>query len=150
MTQTNELELLDYVEQDVRCLDIYQSMFNSAKPKIVNESLCLISLEKGIYVSLYNDMRIESIILHAEGEKFQQYQGKLPAGLSFEFSKEEVNNLLGNPYRSGKPESNNMFSTDFNWDSYQMANKYLQIIYNINIQGIIIRSNEHSTMWKSI
>ena len=78
-------ELFNYLEKDIRSLDIYQSIFNSMEPEVIDGSRRLTSLEKGICISLYDDMRIESIVLHSKGVNFQQYQETLPAGLSFDF-----------------------------------------------------------------
>jgi hypothetical protein len=142
-------ELFNYLEKDIRSLDIYQSIFNSMEPEVIDGSRRLTSLEKGICISLYDDMRIESIVLHSKGVNFQQYQETLPAGLSFDFSRDEVNNSLGKPTRSGEPCETGMFPTHLSWDSYQMPDRYMCIQYeDDSIKVVIIRISEHSTVFK--
>jgi hypothetical protein len=130
MTQIFQSELFDYLGKDIKSLDLYQDIFNSAEPKETDGSFYLSSPEKGIYVALSQALKVESIVLHAQGvDQYQQYQQDLPAGLSFDFSRVKVHELLGEPDKSGDAGGTGIFATPFSWDSYQMPDKYLSVQY---------------------
>ncbi len=139
MTQKIETELFENLGKDIKSLVIYPELFDSSEPKQVDGSFYLSSLDKGIYVSLSQSLKVESFVLHSQGaDNYQQYQKPLPSGLAFDLSRTKVKERLGEPTKSGDAGGTGIFATPHSWDSYEIDSKFVTVQYTDNCNSISI------------
>jgi hypothetical protein len=130
-------KLFDYLGKNIKTLDLYPDIFNSSEPIRVHANFILSSKSKGIQIVLTKKLEVESIILLDRCEDYDRYQGTMPAGLSFDLSRAQVRELLGEPdydddgayvdgdvYEANDPDSNDR------------QYKYMEIIYTDNCDRI--------------
>jgi len=75
------------------------------------------------------DDELTTIFLYSEGtDRFRQYQGDLPSGLSFQLTRKEVESILGPPGKSGGGGGS------YGWDNYwaEYRSKRIRITYDGN------------------
>jgi hypothetical protein len=137
MAHVFDSQLFGYLGQLWSDVDIYPSIFGSAKPKIAGESKYLNAPDAGISFALTKKLKVESIFLYAEGiENFSQYDDALPGGLSFAQSRKKVRKALGDPVFSGEVGGIGLMAIDFSFDRFESETHYLRVTYVENDASI--------------
>jgi hypothetical protein len=133
MSAVFDSPLFGYLGQLWSDVNIYPSVFGSAKPKIAGESKYLNAPDAGISFALTKKLKVESIFLYAKGiENFSQYDDALPGGLSFAQSRKHVRKALGDPVFSGEVGGIGLMAIDFSFDRYESETHYLRVTYAEN------------------
>jgi hypothetical protein len=88
----NNINLIDCIGKEVKYLDKDEILFGKIEYPITKRPE---NKEIGIAIDLFPDLTISLILIYNNYLTFKQYQGSLPKGLEFRFSKEQVKELLG-------------------------------------------------------
>lgn len=91
--------------------------------------------EQGLAIVADKEKIIKSIFMYNKGEVFKRFTGVLPFNIRFDYSKENVNSLLGCPSKSGGGETflNELIDV---WDLYIEGNVKINIRYMKNLGSI--------------
>jgi hypothetical protein len=134
---TFESPLFQYLGQDYKTLAIYKTIFKNQKPEKMGESYYLNSRENGISLGLDKSLAVRSIFLYSDGvEKFKQYQGKLPANLSFTSNQKVVRKQLGEPAMSAEAGGVGIMAIEFAFDRYESKDFYIRFEYHKSSEAI--------------
>ncbi len=141
MNKRIKSEIFDWLGLNIDSLEIYKTVFDSAKPKKIEDTRYLTAFDQGISLNLNKRLCVTAVFLYAEGTgdgEFiaRAYKNALPAGLSFEFSRAKVSRFLGVPTRSGEPNGEGIMQIFFAWDRYEFENGYLRLEYDALKQNI--------------
>jgi hypothetical protein len=136
-----ESEIFDWLGLNIDSLEIYKIVFDSAKPKKIEDTRYLTAFDQGISLNLNKKLCVTGVFLYAEGTEdgefvARAYKNALPAGLGFEFSRAKVQKFLGVPTRSGEPNGEGIMQIFFAWDRYEFENGYLRLEYDALKQNI--------------
>lgn len=133
-----EYPLLGWLNQHYAAPDGYAALFNGAAPEIMGESPYVNGREAGIAFALDKMDAVRAIFLYADGvEAFRQYQGALPAGLSFTSTRTEVCAGMGNaPSFSGQAGGEGIFAIDHSFDRFEEGAFYIRFEYLPDDQGV--------------
>lgn len=87
--------------------------------------------DRGVSFVFPDNRTIGAVQLHSQGhEGFSGYADALPAGLSFNMSREEVQKLLGKPDRSGEEGQVPFLGHKPAWDSFLEGNMRIHVEYD--------------------
>lgn len=133
MSQLFESPIFSYIGQPGREVDIYPTTFNSAEVEVMGESNYLNARDAGISFALSKKLKVDAIFLYADQvEDFQQYQGDLPGGFSFDTSRAQVKKALGEPSFSGEAGGEGIMAIEFSFDRYESDTHYIRFQYTEN------------------
>ncbi len=156
MIEIANLELFDALGKNIKSLNIYQEILDSIERERIHQNLFINSIQNGIWITLDRKLRIKYILLFAESENYGRYKKELPAGISFDFSREKVRELLGNP--------DNLYDyAYYEGDIYEInhvnlsnrEHKFMEIVYHDDYSTIqliklkIIRKNFFTDLEKA-
>jgi len=93
----------------------------------------------GIELTFLSGLGLASVFLVSRAESGDEsisaYRGALPSGLSFEMSRSQVHELLGEPHDHGDAKISFGLQV-FPWDSYSVDMNVLRISYALDLLGI--------------
>jgi hypothetical protein len=117
--------------QKYDAVDIYPTVFRSVKPKTSGEFPYLYANHAGIQLALAKSTYlIEAIFLFAQDvEKNQQYQGEIPAGISFAATREKVRAMLGQPVMGMDASGEGLMAIEYSFDRYEDDAHYFRVEY---------------------
>jgi len=121
---------------DIKNESMFSKYFKGIDMQVIDETYYLLNSEAGIDIVFSNDFFIQSIHLFSgttdDGKK---YLGEIPLGLQFSMSKDIVNDLLGDPNKSGGGYTD-IFGHVPNWDKYFFEGHSLHLQYAENMSRI--------------
>ncbi|MGL5863577.1 MAG: hypothetical protein ACRCY9_20245 [Phycicoccus sp.] len=116
-----------WVGEPALALDVYQRLFDGAEPEISGESPYLSAPAAGVSFALYDDHTVRAVFLYARGvEGFGQFDEALPAGLSFEATREHVRATLDSPAMGGDASGIGVMAIKFPFDRFESGDRYLR------------------------
>ena len=128
MSQLFESPISSYLGQIGTEVDIYPTTFDSVKVTVSGGCNYLSARDAGISFALSKKLKVEQIFLYADQvEKFKQYAGDLPGGLSFDMSRAEVRKVLGEPSSSEEAGGVGIMANEFSFDHYQSDTHYIRL-----------------------
>lgn len=99
------------------------------EPEDEDDELFFESKQSGVQISFNEDERLECVFLYSRAyEGFSDFQGSLPLGVSLDWSREKVRQVLGVPSFSFPGEKSRLLSSPPN-DRYDGARGSVSISY---------------------
>jgi hypothetical protein len=109
----------------------------SALPAVAPDALVHTAI--GLEVCLSSDSIVETVFLHGWGhERFAQYSGPLPEGLTFASSRKEVRTVFGRPSSSADEQVLEYLGPIGAWDRYDLPAAHLHFQYRMSEPGIVL------------
>jgi hypothetical protein len=137
MSRPFQSKLFSFLNQDYKTTSIWKKVFDGAKPEIMGESPYLNARKSGLSFALDKKNRILAIFLYREGyENYSQFPDEIPGGFSFNTTRQEIRDKLGEPAMTAEPGGEGIMAIEFAFDRYESADYYLRFQYCRNATGL--------------
>ncbi len=125
--------------EEVNFTELFNLYFKEYETLKDEDVYYMINKEKGIDIMLSNDNIITSIHFYSgEHGDSKAYTDKLPNGISFCLSRENIHSLFGVPDKTGGGEFNVFFGRVKKWDKYFYADYSVHLEYSDSEDKILL------------